>query len=218
MSESAQLVETRHGPARLLHSSPVQPWVQLVLGHSAGGGPQARDLRWLADDLPGSGVAVIRVEQPWRVSGGRVAARAAVLDEAWIDALEPLLPFGPLVVGGRSAGARVACRTAMSLGAVGCVALAFPLMPPWNPDQSRFAELAGAGVPTLVLQGDRDSFGSADDFPALPPTTRLVRVVDADHSFAVRRGSRSDSTRRHLVASVLAWLHETVPDDRADPG
>lgn len=218
MSESTQVVETRHGPARLLYSIPAQPWVQLMLGHSAGGGPESKDLRWLAADLPSSGVAVVRVEQPWRVAGGRVAARPAVLDEAWVDALQPLLSLGRLVVGGRSAGARVACRTAVSLGAVGCVALAFPLTPPWNPGQSRFSELAGAGVPTLVLQGDRDSFGSADDFPALPPTIRLVRVVDADHSFAVRRGSRSIDTRRHLVDSVLTWLHETVQDGRADPG
>lgn len=209
----ASLVETRHGPARLVRSPVGHAWVTLVLGHGAGGGADARELRWLAADLPGEGVAVIRVEQPWRVAARKVAAGSAVLDEGWSDALGWVPRIGPLVVGGRSSGARVACRTATSVGALACLALAFPLHPPWRPEKSRWPELAGSGVPTLVVQGDRDPFGSAADFPELPGSIRIKSVDDADHEFSVRRGSGRTlaSTRCELVGCVLGWLREIVP-------
>lgn len=211
-----RLVDTRHGPARLLTSPAALPWATLVLGHGASGGADSRDLGWLAADLPPSGISVIRVEQPWRVAGRRVASRTAALDEGWFEALAHLDPRTPLVVGGRSAGARVACRTATAVGAVAAVALAFPLNPPWNPQRSRLAELAASGVPTLVVQGDRDPFGTPSDFPgfpALPGSVRVVAAPEADHGFAVRRGSgvTVELTRAHLVDTVLAWLRETVP-------
>lgn len=208
------LVTTRHGPARLLRSPARDPWVRLVLGHGAGGGADARELGWLARDLPPAGVCVIRIEQPWRVAGRKVAARSAVLDESWLDALGPLREGTALVVGGRSSGARVACRTAMSVGAVGCLALAFPLHPPWRPEQSRLPELQGTGVATLVVQGERDPFGGPKDFPALPDNIRIVMAAKADHEFAVRRGSGRSAalTRADLVSCVLAWLRETVPN------
>ncbi len=206
------LVETRHGPARLLRSRARRPWLTVVLGHGAGGGANARDLGWLATDLPDEGVSVLRVEQPWRVAGKKVAARPAVLDEGWLDVLAQLHRETPTVVGGRSSGARVACRTATSVGALGCLALAFPLYPPWRPEQSRLPELQGCGVATLVVQGERDPFGTVKDFPGLPSQFRVTSLVAADHEFAVQRGSgrTAAETRADLVGSVLGWLHETV--------
>lgn len=206
------LVETRHGPARVLLAAARQPWATLVLGHGAGGGANARELVWLARDLPRDDVSVLRIEQPWRVAGKKVAARPTILDEGWLDILAHLQRDTPIVVGGRSSGARVACRTATSVDAVGCLALAFPLHPPWRPEQSRFPELLGSGVATLVVQGECDPFGSAAVFPELPSEIRVRSLADADHEFAVRResGRSSADTRADLVGSVLDWLHEIV--------
>jgi predicted alpha/beta-hydrolase family hydrolase len=178
----------------------------LVLGHGAGGGIDAADLLALADQLPSRGVSVFRVEQPWRVAGRRVAAPPPTLDVAWRAVLGALDVTGPLVVGGRSAGARVACRTAVSLGAVGALALAFPLHPPGRPENSRLPELVGAGVPTLVLQGARDPFGGADDFPR-DPRYIVRRVPFADHGMRV---PASAPLTRHealslVVEAVAAW-------------
>ncbi len=205
------LVETRHGPARLIRSPARDPWAMLLLGHGAGGGADARDLQWLATDLPSTGIDVVRIEQPWRVSGKKVADRAAVLDEGWLDVVAQLRNGSPLIVGGRSSGARVACRTAMSVRALGCLALAFPLHPPWRPEQSRLPELRGSGVPTLVVQGDRDQFGGPADFPDLPGSIRIAAIADADHEFARRRESGRGPARGDLVGCVSAWLRETVP-------
>jgi predicted alpha/beta-hydrolase family hydrolase len=179
----------------------------LVLGHGAGGGIVARDLEALATRLPDRGVTVIRVEQPWHLAGRRVAAPPPTLDIAWTAVLAALAVPGPLVVGGRSAGARVACRTAMAVGAVGCLALAFPLHPPGRPEKSRLPELIGAGVPTLVVQGDRDAFGGPADFPADGPF--LLRAVPfADHSLRVP--ASATLTQREaldlVVDAVEGWL------------
>jgi predicted alpha/beta-hydrolase family hydrolase len=116
---------------------------------------------------------------------------------------------GPLVVGGRSAGARVACRTAVAVGAIGALALAFPLHPPGRPEKSRLAELTASGVPTLVLQGDRDAFGGPDTFPADGPFL-LRRLPFADHSFRVP--ASAPVTQREALEQVVAfverWLRE----------
>jgi uncharacterized protein len=163
-----------------------RPRALLVLGHGAGGGIEARDLAALARELPAAGIAVVRVEQPWRVAGKRVATPPAQLDKAWVVAVpEAARRLGvpcPLFVGGRSAGARVACRTAAEVGAVGVVALAFPLHPPGRPDRSRVDELLGVDVPVLVVQGDRDSFGGPLELPDGPS---VVVVPGADHGFRV---------------------------------
>ena len=208
------LVDTRHGPARMIASPAERPWVTLMLGHGAGGGAQARDLVWLARDLPQAGITVLRVEQPYRVAGGKVASRPEVLDQSWLDLVSHVPGTSPLVVGGRSSGARVACRTATSAGAAACLALAFPLHPPWRPEASRQAELESSGVPTLVVQGDRDFFGPATAFPPLPASIQITSLVGADHQFASTRGSgRTASVLRvELVSSVLAWLHQTIPE------
>ncbi|MEU7132269.1 alpha/beta family hydrolase [Streptomyces sp. NPDC046261] len=178
----------------------------LALGHGAGGGVEARDLRALAADLPLTGVTVALVEQPWRVAGKRVAPAPKALDEAW-RALWPALaaPGLPVVAGGRSAGARVACRTGAELGAVGVLALSFPLHPPGKPEKSRAGELTGAGLPTLVVQGARDPFGRPEEFP---PGTEPVAVPHGDHGFAVPKSA--DVTQEEALAvityAVRTWL------------
>lgn len=208
------VLDTRHGPGRVLRSCADEPWATLALGHGAGGGAHARDLGWLASDLPSEGISVLRFEQPWRVAGRKAASRSAVLDESWLDMLASLPRDSPIIVGGRSSGARVACRTAGAVGAVGCLALAFPLRPPWKPEQTRLAELQSCSVPTLIVQGDRDAFGTALDFPELPPGTRLESLADADHEFAVRTGfgQTAASTRTNLVGNVLTWSRQIAGD------
>jgi predicted alpha/beta-hydrolase family hydrolase len=147
----------------------------------------------------------VRVEQPWRLQGRRIAPAPATLDVAWNAVVPALDDMAPLVLGGRSAGARVACRTAVGLGALGCLALAFPLHPPGRPDRSRLPELTGSGVETLVVQGERDAFGRPEEFPG---SVSLRPVPGADHGFAVP--ARSTPGRAALLASVAddvaAWV------------
>jgi predicted alpha/beta-hydrolase family hydrolase len=203
-------VSTPVGEARLVADEPAgTPRCVLVLGHGAGGGIEARDLAALATALPMAGVTVVRMEQPWRLAGRRVAAAPAQLDRAWLVAVpEAVRRLGdgvPLVVGGRSAGARVACRTATALGAVGVVALAFPLHPPGRPEKSRADELLASGVPTLVVQGERDAFGS----PAqLPPGPTVAAIPGADHGFKVpaRGGLTQAEALAVLTSAVATWL------------
>ncbi|MBD0293220.1 MAG: hydrolase [Jiangellaceae bacterium] len=194
-----RLVATPAGDARLVVSAAAEPRATLALGHGASGGIDARDLRALADGLPATGISVVRVEQPWRVAGRRVAPRPPMLDAGWLAALDAVRGDLALVVGGRSAGARVACRTAAQSGAVAVVALAFPLHPPGRPERSRLAELTGAGVPTLVVQGGRDPFGRPEEFPAGP--FDLVPVPQADHGLATPMAVFDG-----IVAAVRDWL------------
>ena len=178
---------------------------RLVLGHGAGGGVEAPDLRAARDAGLAAGQQVVRVEKPWRVAGRRIAEAPPRLDTAWRAVLEALGPAdGPLVVGGRSAGARVACRTAADVGADAVLALAFPLVPPGRPDRSRAPELALPTVPRLVLQGARDAFG----VPADGACVRVHVVAGADHAFAVRRRDGRDAAQvaAELVAVVGDWL------------
>lgn len=192
------------GDARLIVSEADDPATTLVLGHGAGGGAQARDLAALARALPEHGVRVIRMEQPWRVAGRRAAPRPPVLDQGWLAALEAVDAGGRLVVGGRSAGARVACRTAAQLGAAGVLCLAFPLHPPGKPERSRLPELTGAGVPTLVIQGERDTFGRPDEFPDGP--YQLAVIEHADHAMAVAKGHDQKAALAAVVDAAGAWL------------
>lgn len=180
----------------------------LALGHGAGGGIQARDLVALAAALPAGGITVALVEQPWRVAGRKLAPAPKTLDAGW-RAVWPALaaPGLPVVAGGRSAGARVACRTAAELGAAAVLALSFPLHPPGRPDKSRADELlaAAAALPVLVVQGARDPFGHPDEFP---PAHRPVEVPHADHGFAVPKsaGVGEDGTMAVITGAVSAWL------------
>jgi uncharacterized protein len=178
-------IGSRHGLARVHLRAAAEAAGAVVLGHGAGGGVGAPDLVAVADAAADLGLTVALVEQPYRVAGRRAPPRAPVLDAAWVDVLEHLrraaLGDVPLVVGGRSSGARVACRTAADVGAAGVVCLAFPLHPParaGTPEPpSRLDELDAVEVPVLVVQGDRDPFG-------MPPERegRTVAVVRGDHA------------------------------------
>ena len=198
-------VDTPLGPARVLAAEPPGTVVgTLVLGHGAGGGAEAPDLVAIADEAPSAGWRVLRVEQPWRVAGKRIAPAPARLDVAWTAVLHSLRDddrlTGPLVLGGRSAGARVACRTATALGAAAVLALAFPLHPPGRPEKSRADELTGAGVPVLVVQGETDAFGRPADIAAVldgrPDAS--VYAVPGDHSLKQKPAI--------VAAAVLHWL------------
>jgi predicted alpha/beta-hydrolase family hydrolase len=178
----------------------------LVLGHGAGGGIESADLVELTAEAAAAGWRVVRVEQPWRVAGRRIAAAPPKLDEAWTVVLDLLranaLLTGPLVLGGRSAGARVACRTAAAQDAAGVLALAFPLHPPGKPEKSRAGELTGVSVPVCVVQGETDAFGRPEDIAAVLTgrANASVYAVPGDHSL------KKDVD---VVASAaMSWLTE----------
>ncbi|HEX5582730.1 alpha/beta family hydrolase [Gaiella sp.] len=199
-------VDTPHGRARVHSQLVEEPRAALVLGHGAGGGVAARDLLAATEAALAQRVQVTLVEQPYRVAGRRSPAPAAQLDTAWravVAALREDEARGlPLVVGGRSSGARVACRTAEALGAAAVLCLAFPLLPPPRRSGgaepvSRLPELDAVRVSTLVVQGMNDRFGVP---PAAPG--RSVVVVPGDH--ALRSGLAE------LREAVGAWLEEVV--------
>jgi uncharacterized protein len=191
----AVTLDTPVGTARV-QLTPGEGRGLVLLGHGAGGGVEAPDLLAVTAGLSGAGWTVGRVEQPYRVRGRRAPDRAPALDQAWTAVAEVLRAqiAGPLVAGGRSSGARVACRTATATGAAAVVCLAFPLRPPRRPEQSRAPELAMAGVPVLVVQGERDPFGGPADFPAGP----TVVGVPGDHSLRRSAGA--------AAAAVVEWL------------
>jgi predicted alpha/beta-hydrolase family hydrolase len=178
---TAFAVDTPHGPARVHLHAAEEPAGGLVLGHGAGGGVAARDLVAATTAAQAIGVSVALVEQPYRVAGRRSPAPAGQLDAAWIAVVEhlrgTLLGDLALVVGGRSSGARVACRTAAQTGAIGVLCLAFPVHPPGRPEKTRLPELDAVAVPTLVVQGASDPFGMP---PAGPQ--REVVTVPGTHS------------------------------------
>jgi uncharacterized protein len=209
VTTTVRAISTPVGEARLHTDRSRHPVAALVLGHGAGKGADSRDLAALASALPAQGISVFRVEQPWHVAGKKVAARPEALDAATVACVNAIRVRTPLIIGGRSAGARVACRLAGSLGAVGCIALAFPLHPPGRPEASRLPELTAAGVPTLVIQGERDAFGRPDDFPA---GLDIAPVPDADHGFAVPKRAElsQDETLALIVETVVEWVTTRV--------
>jgi predicted alpha/beta-hydrolase family hydrolase len=176
-------LETPHGPARAHVEAAKRPRAAVVLGHGAGGGVAARDLVTAKQVALAQGLSVALVEQPYRVAGRRSPAPAPQLDAAWIAVVEQLLAGElrglPLIAGGRSAGARVACRTAAATGAIGVLCLAFPLHPPGRPEKTRQPELDAVAVPALVVQGASDPFG----MPAGGPG-RTIAVVKGNHSLS----------------------------------
>ncbi|MER8027626.1 alpha/beta family hydrolase [Streptomyces bauhiniae] len=201
-----ETVETEAGTARVTWHHASEPRLVLAVSHGAGGGIGARDLQALAAALPAHGVSVALVEQPWRVAGRKVAPAPKTLDTGW-RGLWPALtrPGLPVISGGRSAGARVACRTATELGARAVLALSFPLHPPGKPEKSRADELLGAGVPTLVVQGGNDPFGRPEEFPE--GGFELVEVPFGDHSFAVpkRAPVTQEAALETVTDAVTRW-------------
>jgi uncharacterized protein len=198
-------LDTPHGQARV-HLHPAdEPRAALALGHGAGGGVTSRDLVTAKDVALSEGLSVALVEQPYRVAGRRSPAPAGQLDVAWTAVVDRLheheLKELPFVVGGRSLGARVACRTAEAAGAVGVLCLAFPLQPRpragGKVSPSRLPELDAVTVPVLVVQGERDQFGMPPEGPL-----RTVARVPGDHSL------RTDLDA--VAAAIRAWLPAVV--------
>jgi predicted alpha/beta-hydrolase family hydrolase len=199
-------IDTPFGTANAHVRSADKPTAALVLGHGAGGGVNARDLVAAADVAHSAGLSVVLVEQPYRVAGRRSPAPAHQLDTAWTAVIDRLVASElrglPLLVGGRSSGARVACRTAEATDASGVICLAFPLQPPRRsgaaPAPSRLPELDAVTVPTLVVQGVSDRFG-------IPPATkrRMVVQVAGDHSLRSDLGAVGEAIRTWLLRIVL---------------
>lgn len=198
-------VDTPHGRANAHLHSAAEPRAALVLGHGAGGGVASGDLVAVTGVARSLGVSVVLVEQPYRVAGRRSPAPARQLDAAWTVVVDHLLAGElrglPLLVGGRSSGARVACRTAEATGAVGVLCLAFPLQPPRRSGAaaaaSRLPELDEVTVPMLVVQGARDPFG-------IPPATALRTVVQVPGDHSLRTDPQA------VAAAVQAWLPRIV--------
>jgi uncharacterized protein len=198
-------IDTPHGQANA-HLHPVEkPRAAIVLGHGAGGGVESRDLVAATEAARSEEVSVALVEQPYRVAGRRSPAPARQLDAAWIAAVDHLeqneLRGLSLIVGGRSLGARVACRTAGETGAIGVLCLAFPLQPPRRssskPAQNRLPELDAVVVPTLVVQGTSDPFG-------MPPAGPRRTVVQVTGNHSLR--TDLDAVRE----AVRAWIPQVV--------
>ena len=195
-------VETPHGPARAHLHRPAESRAALLLGHGAGGTVNAPDLTATTGAALEEGIAVALVEQPYRVAGRKSSPAAKQLDAAWLAVVEHLrvheLAGLPLIAGGRSAGARVACRTATDANASGVLCLAFPLRPPrrktaTEDPPSRQPELDAVAVPMLIVQGERDRFGMPE-----PGPRREIGRVPGDHSL------RQDPAA--VAAAVRDWL------------
>jgi len=214
VSASERVITTPQGDARVVVRRARKPIADLVLTHGAGGGIDARDLVRIAEVLPGQGITVVLVEMPWRVQGKKLAPRPALIDEAYRAVLAGLRPRAPFVIGGRSAGARSACRIGAEVGAAGVLALAFPLHPPGKPEKSRVSELADAGVPVLVIQGERDPFGRPEEFP---DGTELAVVPAADHGLKVPKSGPvdQDGALSIVAEATLEWVVREIAGNRA---
>jgi uncharacterized protein len=198
-------IATPHGPALAHLHAAEAPRGGLVLGHGAGGGVAARDLVAATRAALEARVSVALVEQPYRVAGRKSPAPAKQLDTAWdavVDHLRGDVFAGlPLITGGRSSGARVACRTAALTYAAGVLCLAFPVHPPGRPEKTRLSELDAVTVPTLVVQGASDPFGMPPDGP-----NRRVVTVPGNHSLTGDLDA--------VATAAGGWLAEVlgVPD------
>lgn len=209
-------VPTPDGPGRLLvHPASGRSAGVLVLGHGAGGGSASLGLMALARALPDAGITVCRYEQPWLVAGRKVGGPPSSLDRGWLPALAAVraLGAGTLFVGGRSAGARVACRT-VPPDAAGLVLVSFPLHPPGRPQQTRIGELAGAASDAVIVQGERDPWGSPAEIEAAVASVpqggqRIIHGVEGTHSFEPRTKAAREAApglAGEIAAAVLAFV------------
>ncbi len=208
MRQAVREIATPKGPGRAHVVRPVRPRGTVVLSHGAGGGSGALDLGLARETAVAAGWAFVLVEQPWLVAGRRIAGPPPTLDAAWLPMVRALLSGRarlprPLVVGGRSAGARVACRTAGELGADAALLLSFPLHPPGRPDRLRDHELVLAPTPSWVVQGLADPFGTPDEVRALAAAGTSVLEVPGGHSFTGRS--------REALAAALVEVMGMLP-------
>jgi uncharacterized protein len=215
MPSTVTALDTPQGSGRLYVDPAEQSSSLLVLGHGAGGGVGAADLELLAKNLPALGTTVVRFEQPWHTAGRTAGAPPPKLDEAWRAALgwlaEQEWAQHPLLVGGRSAGARVACRTASDTNPAAIVCLAFPLHLPGRPEKSRVAELLAPSAPRLVLQGTKDSFGTPEEIRTAIGTAEGIKLVElpgADHGYRIARSS--DFTVADLRVTVVTEVSRFI--------
>ena len=215
MPSTVTAVDTPQGPGKLYVDAAEQPSSLLLLGHGAGGGVGAADLELLATSLPARGTTVVRFEQPWRTAGRTAGAPPPKLDEAWRAALawlaEQEWAQHPLLAGGRSAGARVACRTASDTNPVAIVCLALPLHLPGRPEKSRAAELLAPSAPRLILQGTKDSFGTPEEIRAAIGNAegiKLVELQEADHGYRI--GKSSEFTAADLRVTVVTEVSRFI--------
>jgi uncharacterized protein len=203
-----ELVATPVGTARLTWY-PARGSVQAValLGHGSVTGIEAADLQALADALPRRGITVGLVTQPYRLEANPGAAGEASLDLAWTAVWSTAARPGlPVIAGGRSAGAQVACRTAAELGAHAVLALAYPLLGPGSSQ-----ELLATGRPTLVVQGGSDPFGRPGQFPKLPPEIELVEIPSANHTFSTGIGIPRPTSMTRITTAVTEWIDRQLP-------
>lgn len=194
VTESVREIETPGGIGRAHVSRPVGATGTVIVSHGAGGGLKALDLEVARESTLAHGWAFVLIEQPWLVAGRKVAGPPKTLDAAWVPMVQALMSGRgklprPLIVGGRSAGARVACRTAADLGAHGALLLSFPLHPPGQPHKSRAPELALAPDPSVIVQGSADPFGTREEFDGVMPPGTVLHEVKGTHSFP--KGSRA---------------------------
>lgn len=209
-----KFIPTPIGDARVVTHRARSPQATVVLTHGAGGGIDAADLAAIAASLPGQGLTVSLVEMPWRVQGKKIAPRPAVIDESYLAVMAGLKLRTPVIIGGRSAGARSACRIGAQVGAVAVLALSFPLHPPGKPESSRLLELLDAGVPTLVVQGERDPFGRPEEFP---DGVELAVVPAADHGMKVPKKAplSQDEALAVVAEAALEWIVSEVVGNRS---
>jgi predicted alpha/beta-hydrolase family hydrolase len=199
------VIETVAGPGWISLTRPPRATGVLALTHGAGGGVGSKDVLAIRDAVVAAGVAVALITQPYRVAGRKAPPMPPTQDPPWLEliaALRRRRGFGalPLVTGGRSNGARVACRTAEASRAAAIVALAFPLHPPGRPEVSRLPELETPTVPVLVVQGDRDPFG----LPLPGPGREVLVIPGADHGLTKDVGAVAGAVVAFLVAQQIA--------------
>jgi predicted alpha/beta-hydrolase family hydrolase len=209
-----QYVDTPVGPAAIAWYESATPARAIVaLGHGSATGVDAPDLRAIAATLPPLGITVALVTQPYRLarSGGHPIAHASdepALDTAWRAVWPYLSGSGaPMIAGGRSAGSQVACRTAKTLGARAVIALSYPLLGPGSP-----RELLATDLPTLVVQGGNDPYGTPDQFPPLPTTITLVEIPFANHTFnvAAATGNTTNKALTDITQAIATWLDQVL--------
>jgi predicted alpha/beta-hydrolase family hydrolase len=206
-----EFVNTPVGTARITwYPAPSRPRAVALLGHGSATGIESADLQALAAALPARDITVALVTQPYRLEGNPSAAGEASLDQAWTAVWPAAADQGvPVIAGGRSAGAQVACRTAAELGAHAVLALAYPLLGPGSP-----SELLATGRPTLIVQGAADPYGRPSQFPPLPPGTELVEIPSANHTFITGSTIPGFALTR-ITTAVTQWADRQLPAPRS---